>query len=260
MASAEADRQPTAAQSRLRATLVVGEVALALLLVVGAALLIRTFVALRTVDPGSIRARCSPCGLSLADARFSTTVAVDCLVREGVRRVSALPGVVAAGATCCVPLENDLALRFAIDGRPLDGAYHGMAGWRIVSPGYFDVFRIPLVRGRRLTTDDRPDAPGTVVINQTMARQFWPTGDPIGQRLAIGRGVGPEFAEPAREIVSILVADVRDGNLRVPPRPIMYVPIAQVPDGVTALNNRFLPLAWIIRTESQATGLGPSVD
>ena len=82
-----------------------------------------------------------------------------------------------------------------------------------------------------------------------MAQQFWPKGDPLSDRLVIGKAVGPEFNEPERQIIGI-VGDVRDNGLNRDPRPTMYIPVAQVPDGITALNSRIAPITWIIRTRS----------
>jgi ABC-type antimicrobial peptide transport system permease subunit len=87
-----------------------------------------------------------------------------------------------------------------------------------------------------------------VVINESMAKQFWPKGDPIGQRISIGKGVGPQFTEGPRQIVGV-VSDVKDAGLNADPFPIMYVPVAQVTDGMTALNAEILPLMWAIRTK-----------
>ena len=115
------------------------------------------------------------------------------------------------------------------------------------SPGYFSVFKIPLLQGRDFSTQDTTGAAGVVIINQTMAKQYWPKGSPIGQQIVIGKGVGPEFEEPARQIIGV-VADIRDGGLNRDPRPLMIVPQAQVPDGMTALNARIGPIAWLVRT------------
>jgi len=123
-----------------------------------------------------------------------------------------------------------------------------MASWRSVSIDYFDVLHIPLVRGRRFTGGDRLGAPGVVVINETMARQLWPGGDPLNDNLLIGRGLGPNFAaEPTRRIIGI-VGDVRDGALQTDPRPTVYVPIAQLPDTIMQQTMSRLPLTWMVRT------------
>src|SRR5215471_1968162 len=81
--------------------------------------------------------------------------------------------------TCCVPLETVWQLPFIIAGRELTGPYHAFSGWTFVSPGYFGVFRIPILRGRDFTTHDDAAAPGVAIINETMARLFWPTADPL---------------------------------------------------------------------------------
>ena len=137
-------------QNKTRAVLVVTEVALALTLLVGSALLIRTAIALARVDPGFDPKNVLTMRMSLKAARFEKSEAVDLAVRTGVERLQALPGVVQASATCCVPLEGGYGLPFTIVGRPAtgDGPYHEGGQWMTASPGYFDVFKIPVKRGR----------------------------------------------------------------------------------------------------------------
>jgi predicted permease len=118
------------------------------------------------------------------------------------------------------------------------------------SPGYLDVFKIPILRGRDFTDSDVAGAPGVVLINDSMAKKFWPKENPVGQQIIIGKGVGPEFEEPARQIVGI-VGDIHDGGLNRDPRPLMIVPQAQVPDGMTALNARIGPVVWLVRTHTE---------
>jgi putative ABC transport system permease protein len=234
-------------QNKARSLLVVGEISLALVLLAGAALLIRTFIALRTVDPGFDAHHVLTAKMSLAEPRFRKTAGVAQLVREGVQRLQTIPGVSAAAATCCLPLEHSGFLSFTVVGRPLDGPNHGFAGWINASPAFFDIFKIPLLRGRRFTDRDDDGAPGVVIINQAMARQFWPDGDPLKDHIFIAKGGGPLLEEPARQIVGI-VGDVRDLALNRDPRPSMYIPIAQVQDGITATDSGFAPLTWIVRT------------
>lgn len=114
------------------------------------------------------------------------------------------------------------------------------------SPGYFSVFHIPL-RGRDFTDRDNGGAPGVVIINETMARKWWPKQDPIGQQIVIGRNVGPQFVEGPRQIIGV-AGDIRDGGLNRDPRSLMIVPQAQVTDGMTALNAGIGPVVWIVRT------------
>ncbi|HEX6895662.1 MAG TPA: ABC transporter permease, partial [Bryobacteraceae bacterium] len=234
-------------QNKARSLLVVTEMALALILLIGAALLIRTYVALRAVNPGFDSRNILTMQMSLSGARFQKTAGVAELIREGIPRIQALPGVMAVSTTCCLPLEGGYGLPFIIAGRPLEGASHGGGLWRPVSGGYFDVFKIPVLRGRSFTERDDSGAPPVVMISQTMANRFWPKGDPLNDRLIIGKGVGPEFEEPARQIIGI-VGDSRDTGLNRNPALTMYIPEAQVPDGVTALNSKLGPLIWVVRT------------
>ena len=237
--------------NKARAILVVTEVALALILLVGSALLIRTAVALGRVNPGFDPHNVLTLRMSLSDPRFQQSEAVEQMIRTTTERLRALPVVVEASATCCVPLQGGYGLPFQILGRPLtDGPFHGGGGWVTLSPGYFEVFRIPLKRGRLFNERDDSRGPAVVIINEAMAREFWPKGNPLGERLVIGRGVMKEFAgEPEREIVGI-VGDSRDGGLNSDPQPMMFIPQAQVPDAANALNVALTPLAWVVRTRS----------
>jgi putative ABC transport system permease protein len=247
-------------QNKARAVLVTSEIALAMVLLVGSALLIRTAVALAFVDPGFNAHNVLTLRMSLAGPRFEKAAGVELLVRAGVERLRGLPGVVDASAACCVPLEGGYGLPFQIVGRPLtDGPFHGGGGWRTVSAGYFEVFGMPVKRGRTFTERDDGRAPAVVVINEAMARQFWPKGNPLHERLVIGRGVMKEFAdEPDREIVGI-VGDSRDGGLNSDPQPMMFIPQAQLPDAANALNSALTPLAWVVRTRTAPGPLSAAI-
>ena len=237
-------------QNKARSLLVISEVSLALILLIGAALLIRTFVALRSVDPGFNPHNVLTMYMSLTGDRFEKTAGVAQLARLGRERINAIPGVEASASTCCLPLEGGFGLPFIVVGRPLGKEQQtGGAGWMSTSPGYFDVFRIPILRGRDFTDNDTASAPGVVLINQAMAKQYWPKDNPVGQQIIIGKGVGPQFEEPARQIIGV-VADIRDGGLNRDPRPLMIVPQAQVTDGATALNAGIGPVAWLVRTHT----------
>jgi putative ABC transport system permease protein len=236
-------------QNKARSILVVTEMALALILLAGAALLIRTFAALRNVNPGFSTHNVLTMDMSLTGPRFEKTAGVAQLVEDARQRVEGLPGVAAMATTCCLPLEGGFGLPFTIEGRPLtNGPFHGGAGYSTVGPHYFDAFQIPLLRGRMFTIHDDGGAAGVVLISDSMSKKFWPKGDAVGARITIGKGVGPEFAEPPREIIGI-VGDARNGGLDRDPDPVMYIPVAQVPDGVTALNARITPIQWVIRTK-----------
>jgi predicted permease len=234
-------------QNRTRALFVISETALALVLLMGASLLIRTFVALRSVDPGIDPRNILTMRMALAGPRFEKTAGVNQIVRDAIRRMDALPGVVAAGASYSLPIEGGFGIPFNIVGRPVSNARYDGRGWINVSPGYFDLFKIPVLRGRDFNDRDDASAGRVAIINQTLARQFWPQGDPIGERILLGKGYGPAFDEPAREIVGI-VGDVHDAGLNQKPNPMVYVPIAQVTDGISALVAHAGSMAWVVRT------------
>ncbi|MDA1094109.1 MAG: ABC transporter permease [Acidobacteria bacterium] len=247
-------------QNRTRAILVVSEVALALVLLVGAALLMRTSLALTTVDPGFDATNVLTMRTSLTGPRFATSVGVEQVLRLGVDRLREMPGVEDAAATCCVPLQGGFGLPFVIAGRALEDApFHGGGGWTTGSDGFFDVFKIPVLRGRVFTRRDDSAAPPVVVINETMANQFWPDGDPLVDRITIGKGVMREFAdEPERQIIGV-VGDIRDGRLNSDPQPRMYVPQGQLPDAANALNLEIASMGWIVRTRSSPMPMSEAI-
>ena len=245
--------------NKARSLLVVTEMALAIILLVGAGLLIRTFLGLRSVVPGFDPHNVLTMETSLTGARFDHTATFATMARQALERIEGLPGVQSAAITISLPLEPSFGLGFAIEGRPLDnGPAHGGADWRYVSARYFDVFRIPIRRGRAFTVRDDGGAAGVMIINEAMARQYWPKEDPVGRRITIGPGMGPAFAEPPREIVGV-AADVRDDGLNVAPGPIMYVPAAQIKDSVMALNNRIKPMDWAVRTSVEPYSLSAAI-
>ncbi|MGH9781504.1 MAG: FtsX-like permease family protein, partial [Candidatus Acidiferrales bacterium] len=141
---------------------------------------------------------------------------------------------------------------------PTDGPYSGGAVYDIVSPEYFSVFRIPVLRGRAFTIHDDRGAPGVVLISDAMAKRFWPKGGALGAQIIIGKGVGPNFADPPRQIIGI-VGDARNAGLDRNPPPIMYIPVAQTPDGVTALNSHITPLEFVIRTKARPFSLSAQI-
>ena len=246
-------------QNKTRSLLVIGEMALALILLVGAALLIRSSIELEAVHPGFDSHNVLIMQMSLAGTRFEKTSEIDRLVRDGVQSIHALPGVTAVATSCCVPLETVWQNFFIISGRPLQGRFHGVTGWTFVSPEYFDAFHIPVLRGRTFSERDDNSAPGVVIINETMARMFWPTGDPLKDRLLVGRGMRPEYdSDPVRQVIGI-VGDIRAVGLNRKPRPEMYVPVAQLPDAINALNLRLLPVAWIVRTAVEPHSLSSAI-
>jgi predicted permease len=172
-------------RNRLRSLLVVSEFALALMLLVGAGLMIRTFAALEAVNPGFNPHNVISMIVSVSGSKEEDPGRRELFYRQLLERVRSLPGVQAAGATNHLPLAGDLwGWHFAIEGRPKPrpGEEPG-AVYRMVTPGYFSAMRLPLVRGRDLTEADNVTAPGVVIVNEQAARQYWPGEDPIGKRV-----------------------------------------------------------------------------
>jgi predicted permease len=239
--------------NRVRSALVVLEIALALTLVIGSGLLIRTSLALHSVAPGFDANNVLTMRMSFTGPRFETAASVDQTINAGIEGVRRLPGVVSASAACCLPLEGGYGLPFKIIGRPVEqgqGQFTGGGAWTTVSPGYFEVFKIPVIRGRTFTEFDTKASQPVVIINEAMVKEYWKTGDPLTDRLTIGRGGMKEFAsEPDRQIIGI-VADSRDDGLNQEPSPKMFVPQGQIPDLVNALNNRISTTAWVVRTRT----------
>ena len=225
-------------ESRARAALVIVELGLAVVLLVGAALLIRTSLALRNVDPGFTVDNVLVMRTALAEPSFRTPAGIEALSTTTLARIRAVPGVEAATASLFVPLQRSFGEVFNIIGRDNGGRPVSGGGDISISTGhYFSTFEIPLLRGRAF--DERDDAGSlpVVVINRTMAARHWPGGEePLGAQLQIGRG-------PVRQVIGI-VEDVRALRLSNAPRPIMYLPLAQVSDGHFVLADE--QLAWIV--------------
>ena len=235
-------------QSNARSLLVVSEVSLALVLLVGSALLIRTFVALRGVDPGFNPHNVLTMDMSLTGDRYQKAAGVAQLGHDGLERLKAIPGVEDATFTCCLPLAGQFGLPFTIVGKPVENQRDTPgAGWMSTTPGYYNTFKIPILRGRDFTDQDTASSTPVALINEALAKQFWPKQNPVGQQIVIGHGVGPEFEEPARVIIGV-VGDTHEGGLGREPGRMMIVPQTQVTDGMTALNARIVPMRWAVRT------------
>ena len=243
----------TAAQAgwrrhRTQSILVILEMTLAIVLLVGCGLMVRTLVALRDIDRGFDPRRVVAMETSLSGTALQRRDDVAGAVRNARRRLDAVPGIVAFAASRALPLEPAFALPFTIDRRPVNAPFEGNVVWRGVSDGYFDVFRIPVLRGRAFGEHDDRDGLPVVIVNAALARRYWQRNDPVGEMITIGTGAGPEFREGPRRIVGV-VADPRDEEANRTPEPTVYVPLAQVSDAMTARNNRLFPLTWVLRTQ-----------
>ncbi len=232
--------------NRLRGLLAASEMSLAVVLLCGAALLIRSFIALHSVDPGFDPHNLLTLQVSLAGERYSTTAASSLMTRQMTERLEGLPGVAAASAANSLPLEGGMDMIFNIPGRPLavGEKFAGDVQWRFVSGHYFEALRIPL-RSGRLLRQQEPSR--VVVINEAMARKFWPKENPVGKTIVIGAGL-PDLEQPPAEIAGI-VGDVHENSLDNGAPPTMYQLYAQVPDKAMALVNTMVPAGFAIRSQ-----------
>jgi predicted permease len=238
---------------------VVTEIALSLVLLIGAALMIRTFAAISSVKPGFDTANVLTMKTSLAGGKYNTAAKMETLIRNMQEHFESLPGVESAAYAFNLPVEGGVDLPFSIVGRaPANGPYEGDQSYRLVSAHYFRALGIPLRRGRLFSDADSSRGAPVVIINEAFAKKYWPKADPMGQTIMIGHGLGPEFEDKPRLIVGV-VGNVREGGLDQDLIPVFYVPDAQAPDGMVALGNRILPSSWVLRTRDNPSDLAGSV-
>jgi predicted permease len=246
--------------SRMRGLLVSAEVALALVLTIGATLLIKHLAVLQRTDPGFVVENLLTMKLSLPEANYGRTEPLAHFGEQMEERLMRLPGVSAAALALTLPLELGPDLPFSIEGKYMPGTTKGVgsAQYRSVGPGYFTALRIALRNGRLFTSSDRGGTLPVAIINETAARRYWPGENPIGQRLTVGQPLMAELADTApREIVGV-VRDVREQGLDADAPAILYLPIGQQNDSLTALGVRLLPLSVVIRSSTAVDSLAQS--
>jgi predicted permease len=231
-------------EGKARSLLVVSEFSLALVLLIGAALLIRTFIALHEVGPGFDAHHVLTMEMSLNGPRYQNTAGLTQLLRDGRNRLNALPGVEIAAAGFWRPIDvEDGTGGFHIVGRPVEKNCCG-SKWMSITPDYLNLFKIPVLRGRDFTENDNADAPRVALINNAFARKYFPREDPIGQHIDHGQ----EGGQRGIETIVGIVADFHDGGLARPADAMMIVPIAQVSDDYNAAYAVIQPLFWLVRT------------
>jgi predicted permease len=230
-------------QGKARSLLVISEVSLSLVLLIGAALLIRTLIALHAVGPGFDAHNVLTMEMSLNGERYQHTAGLAQLLQDGRQRLSGLPGVELAAAGFWRPIDVEDATGFHIVGRPVEKNCCG-SKWMSITPGYLSLFRIPVLRGRDFTNDDRAGAPRVALINEAFARQYFPGEDPIGQHIDHGQ----EGGQKGIETIVGVIGDFHDGGLATPANAMMIVPVAQVSDDYNAAYANIQPLFWLVRT------------
>ena len=228
-------------RNRLRSVLVVGEVALALILLSGAGLLMRSFYRLQSMDAGFDPRGVLTFRTNLPGAKYKTDESQAAFYRRALEQIRAIPGVSAAGAAQVFPLSgSDYILDFTQVGKPpVAPGSEPNAAYYAATPGYFSALHIPLKAGRDFNEHDDAGAAPVAVISETMAQQFYRNENPLGQRIQMGNS-----SKPA-EIVGV-VGDVRDQELESKGRAAVYEPAAQVPFG---------SMYFGVRTEGDPAGL-----
>lgn len=221
--SAESPRQ-----ARLRGALVVSEFAMAMMLLLGAMLVVRSFVSLMRVDPGFEPRHVLSMQVSTQGTEFSDPARRPAFYRELLERIGALPGVSAVSAVNHVPLNgDDWHFPFAVEGRPYPRPGESpKAEFLVAHPGYFRTMQIPVIQGREFTREDEERANHVVIVNQSLARRFWPGADPIGRRLS----VDDPAVHPVWFTVVGVAGDVRQGSWSRTPEDQMYFPYEGDPE------------------------------
>jgi putative ABC transport system permease protein len=232
---------------RLRHSLVVAELALAVVLLIGAGLLLRSFARMQQIDTGFDARNVLTMRVTLPGQRYSAPGATTRLFGDIVRRVRALPGVEAAGVVSFLPFsELGAATGFTIVGRPVPPPGEGyVTDVRVCDQGYFDSMHIALKRGRWFSDREMRERSNVVIVNEALARQYFSDHDPIGQRVTIAMTASPVPSE----IVGV-VADVRYADLTAAPRPMSYWPHPQLP---------YSAMTVTVRATTEPLGLSPAI-
>jgi predicted permease len=237
-----------AAVGRVRRVLVVAQMALALILLIGASLLVKSFVALIDTAPGIDARNVLTMKLAPPETRYGKPEAFEAFIQGVLGRVRALPGVQAVGFAVTLPFQPGNRLDFTIHGGEQRGDAQGVgeALFRPVTGGYFQALKIELASGRLLDDQDTHGSMPVAVINEATARRYWPGENPVGKYITIGTGI-PQLADKVpREIIGV-VRDVHELGLHAAPPAIVYIPLGQMSVPFIARTLRLEPLSLLLR-------------
>jgi putative ABC transport system permease protein len=240
-----------AARGRLRNALVIVEVALSLVLLVGAMLLIRTFINLQRVEPGFEAQNVLTFQIALNGERYKTTGQAAAFYSAALERIGSLPGVEAAAVTSTLPLNAQFNLPVTFPDRP---EAQQNAQFRMITANYFRVMKIKVQQGRAFTDEDKAGGQAVVIVNEAFARRYFKEANPFEQQLAIGRNT----LEPPRRIVGV-VNDTKQSGMDKDAPPMVFVPLAQVSDRLMALARTFVSSYITVRTTVAPLGVSEAV-
>ncbi len=241
----------SAARGRLRAALVVAEVALSLILLVGAGLLIRTFTNLLVVKPGFDPRNVLTCRVALNGERYDTTNEAAAFYRDALERISHLPGVEGAAITNKLPLDRQFNIPITFPGK---SDKVESVQFRMISPDYFRVMKIVVNQGRAFTDADNAAAPPVAIVNEAFAKRFFSGQNPFAGQLSIGRRLN----DPTRQVVGV-VSDTKQSGLDRPALPTVFVPIPQMSDKLMASVRAFTPAYFTVRTTVKPVSLRAAI-
>ena len=235
-------------QGRVRNVLVIGEIALSIVLLVGAGLLLKTFANLVRTDPGFDGSTVLSAEIWLTGTRYGSTAAISDFYRRLTERIDALPGVRSAAVIeAGLPLERGGRMGGMVDGRRVDQSLD----YRTITPGFFQTLGVKLEQGRTFEAADADSAEPVAIVNETLARQLLRARDAVGHMVTIGNGAGP------RRVVGVV------GNMRsyigLPAPPTVFIPSAQTPAGFTRLFSAWYPTHVVVRTTGDPAALGTTL-
>jgi putative ABC transport system permease protein len=239
------------ARGRLRGALVVVEVALSLVLLVGAGLLTRTFANLLAVEPGFDPRNVLTCQVSLNGERYNTTGNAAAFYNDALERIRRLPGVEGAAITNKLPLDWQFNMPVIF---PSDPEKIQSVQLRVISPDYFQVMKIGVQEGRAFDARDSAGGQPVALVNQAFVARYFDGMDAMSRQLSVGRGAG----DPARQVIGV-VADAKQQGLDRPAPATVFVPIEQVPDKVMAIVRTFTAAHFVVRTSVWSTGLSAEI-
>jgi putative ABC transport system permease protein len=242
-------------KNSVRNLLILAEVALSLLLLIGAGLLAKSFLRLQAISPGFAIKNLLVMRLSLPKAQYSKPELVSAFYEQLSARIEYLPDVESVGATSVLPLSGaNTRINFSILGRPpLSPSEKPVTQYRMTSPDYFRTMNIPILSGRDFTNRDTLHSQPVAIINDSFARRYWPDESPIGAHIKIDDN---NHAPREVEIIGV-VGDVRHVGLHADPAPEIYVPFSQIPEeNVSLLTNN---MNWVVRTSAEPLTLAGAV-
>jgi len=223
-----------------RRSLVVAEVALCMVLLIGAGLLTQTFMKLRAVDPGFDSHNLLTARMSLMGERYSTAAGVNRLYELGLERLRAIPGVRSAAVVNGVPIDTGLNLN--VDLLETEEVERALTDWRYATTDYFNTMGIKIVEGRGFDARDTAGAPPVAVVSEQFARSLYKGERAIGRRIQVFRQDG------AMEIVGV-ARDLREAGLSGPVPTVMYVPVAQTHDAAIQTSHGYFQVSWVVRAD-----------